>query len=96
MCQGCPLSELKMPHSGERGMAPHPAIYILRQENPLTRTPEPSSSPRTGLNSSILVKWAGHQSNEDQTSWEPANHLQNSPNLVQDFHSSYPHKPCQP
>ncbi|KNZ59254.1 hypothetical protein VP01_1773g1, partial [Puccinia sorghi] len=31
-----------------------------------------------------------------QTSWEPANHLQNSPDLVQDFHSSYPHKPRQP
>ncbi|KNZ58216.1 hypothetical protein VP01_1974g6, partial [Puccinia sorghi] len=35
---------------GKPGMTPHPAIYILRQEHPLTRTPEPSSSPRTGLN----------------------------------------------
>ncbi|KNZ56012.1 uncharacterized protein VP01_251g4 [Puccinia sorghi] len=25
-----------------------------------------------------LVKWTGYQSNKDQTSWEPANHLQNS------------------
>ncbi|KNZ48904.1 hypothetical protein VP01_5332g1, partial [Puccinia sorghi] len=33
-------------------------------------------------------------SDKDQTSWEPANHLRNSPDLVQDFHSSYPHKPC--
>ncbi|KNZ48486.1 uncharacterized protein VP01_5633g1, partial [Puccinia sorghi] len=25
-----------------------------------------------------LVEWAGHQSDKDQTSWEPANHLRNS------------------
>ncbi|KNZ54042.1 hypothetical protein VP01_3064g1 [Puccinia sorghi] len=31
------------------GMTPHPAIYILRPEYPFTRTPEPSSSPTTGL-----------------------------------------------
>ncbi|KNZ55408.1 uncharacterized protein VP01_2690g1, partial [Puccinia sorghi] len=43
-----------------------------------------------------LVKWAGHQSDKDQTSWEPTNHLLNSPDLVQDFHSAYPHKPRQP
>ncbi|KNZ61980.1 uncharacterized protein VP01_13295g1, partial [Puccinia sorghi] len=43
-----------------------------------------------------LVEWAGHQSDKDRTSWEPANHLRNSPNLVQDFHSAYIHKPCQP
>ncbi|KNZ44232.1 uncharacterized protein VP01_9391g1, partial [Puccinia sorghi] len=28
-----------------------------------------------------LVEWAGHHSDEDQTFWEPANHLQNSPDL---------------
>ncbi|KNZ46990.1 hypothetical protein VP01_676g2 [Puccinia sorghi] len=33
------------------GMTPYPAIYILRQEHPFNRTPEPSSSPRTGFNS---------------------------------------------
>ncbi|KNZ55051.1 hypothetical protein VP01_277g1 [Puccinia sorghi] len=49
MCQGCPIPELKTPHSGKQGMTPHPAIYILKPEHPLTRTPEPSSSP-TGLN----------------------------------------------
>ncbi|KNZ43762.1 uncharacterized protein VP01_9890g1, partial [Puccinia sorghi] len=42
-----------------------------------------------------LVEWAGHQSDEDRTSWEPANHLLNFPDLVQDFHSAYPHKPLQ-
>ncbi|KNZ57166.1 uncharacterized protein VP01_2222g1 [Puccinia sorghi] len=41
-----------------------------------------------------LVECAGYQSNKDQTSWEPANHLQNSNYLVQDFHTTYPHKPC--
>ena len=40
-----------------------------------------------------LVEWTGYQSDEDRTSWEPANHLRNSPDLVQDFHSNYPHKP---
>ncbi|KNZ60236.1 hypothetical protein VP01_158g5 [Puccinia sorghi] len=37
-------------------MTPHPAIYILRQEHPLTRTPEPSSSPRAGLNTVVVKK----------------------------------------
>ena len=42
-----------------------------------------------------LVEWTGFQSDEDRTSWEPANHLRNSPDLVQDFHSNYPRKPRQ-
>ncbi|KNZ62821.1 putative signal peptide protein [Puccinia sorghi] len=37
------------------GMTPHPAIYIVRQEHSFTRTPEPSPSPRTGLNSFSLM-----------------------------------------
>ncbi|KNZ59979.1 putative signal peptide protein [Puccinia sorghi] len=41
MCKGCPLSKLRIPPD-KRGMTPHPAIYILRQEHPLTR-------PRTFL-----------------------------------------------
>ncbi|KNZ57878.1 hypothetical protein VP01_204g3 [Puccinia sorghi] len=51
---GCPLSELKIPHSGKRGMTPHPEIYILRQEHPLTRTPETSSSPRTLIGDCLI------------------------------------------
>ncbi|KNZ64105.1 hypothetical protein VP01_1065g2 [Puccinia sorghi] len=51
MCQGCPLPELRILHSGKQGMTPHPEIYILSPEQSVTRTPEPSSSPRTGLNS---------------------------------------------
>jgi hypothetical protein len=42
-----------------------------------------------------LVEWTGFQSDEDRTSWEPAQHLWNSPDLVQDFHTTYPQKPRQ-
>ncbi|KNZ56383.1 hypothetical protein VP01_2416g4 [Puccinia sorghi] len=49
----CPVV-LKPPGNMRTGMTPHPAIYILRQEHSFTRTPEPSSSPRTGLNTLII------------------------------------------
>ncbi|KNZ59660.1 hypothetical protein VP01_1685g4 [Puccinia sorghi] len=45
MCQECLLPELRILHSGKKGMTPHPAIYILRQEHPLTRIPEPEPLP---------------------------------------------------
>ncbi|KNZ63106.1 hypothetical protein VP01_1187g3 [Puccinia sorghi] len=41
-------------------MTPPPAIYILRPEHPLIRTPEPSSSPRTGLNNHTLLNLVPH------------------------------------
>ncbi|KNZ53460.1 uncharacterized protein VP01_3231g1 [Puccinia sorghi] len=55
-----------------------------------------SSSSRTCQFSRSLGVGTGYQSDKDRTSWEPTNHLQNFPDLVQNFHSSYPHKPCQP
>ncbi|KNZ49262.1 hypothetical protein VP01_5111g2 [Puccinia sorghi] len=48
-----------IPHSGKQGMTPHPPIYILRTEHLLTKTPELSSSPRTGLNTNKPIScWA--------------------------------------
>ncbi|KNZ56733.1 hypothetical protein VP01_2331g2 [Puccinia sorghi] len=47
MCQGFPLSELKILHSGEREMTPHPAIYCSDKN---THSPEPQNPP--------LSKWA--------------------------------------
>ncbi|KNZ59239.1 hypothetical protein VP01_1777g1 [Puccinia sorghi] len=43
------------PWQHANGGTPHPAIYILRQEHPLTKTPEPFSSPRTGLNNTLCT-----------------------------------------
>ncbi|KNZ60005.1 uncharacterized protein VP01_1628g2 [Puccinia sorghi] len=43
----------------------------------------------------FLVEWTGYQSNQDQTSWEPPNHLQPPPDLVHEFCSTYSHKSCQ-
>ena len=36
-----------------------------------------------------LVRWVGH----DHPTWEPASFLANAPEIVQDFHLRYPHKP---
>ena len=41
-----------------------------------------------------LVKWKGYPISDN--SWEPAYHLLNSKELIQEFHSQYPDKPSAP
>jgi hypothetical protein len=41
-----------------------------------------------------LVKWRGYPVSDN--SWEPASHLSNAKDLVQEFHSQYPDKPSAP
>ena len=38
-----------------------------------------------------LVQWAGY--NHIQTSWEPAENLENAPDLIAEFHAKHPDKP---
>jgi hypothetical protein len=38
-----------------------------------------------------LVLWRGYPMSE--ATWEPSENLQNAPEVVQDFHHRYPHKP---
>jgi hypothetical protein len=39
-----------------------------------------------------LVKWAGYEGTDEETSWLIATELSNAPDLVADFHRVYPHK----
>jgi hypothetical protein len=40
-----------------------------------------------------LVKWTGYEWTPDESSWEPAEHLQHTPDLVHKFHCQHPDKP---
>ena len=40
-----------------------------------------------------LVEWKGYLNSSDQTTWEPAENLENAQDLVRDFHRLYPIKP---
>ncbi|MBW0480152.1 hypothetical protein O181_019867 [Austropuccinia psidii MF-1] len=40
-----------------------------------------------------LVEWKGFSQDSERSTWEPAENLKNSPDLVKDSHSLYPDKP---
>ena len=40
-----------------------------------------------------LVQWSGYESTPDEYSWMPATNLENTAELVSEFHSLYPGKP---
>ena len=40
-----------------------------------------------------LVKWAGYEGTDEETSWLPADELEHSPDAVNDFHRANPNKP---
>jgi hypothetical protein len=40
-----------------------------------------------------LVKWTGYEGTPDESSWEPAEHLQHAADLVHEFHCQHPDKP---
>ena len=40
-----------------------------------------------------LVHWTGYAGTDEETSWILASELENAPELVSDFHQSYPAKP---
>src|SRR6202012_2478072 len=41
-----------------------------------------------------LVSWTGYENTSEAKTWEPAENLENSPDLVRRFHEKYPRKPC--
>src|SRR5882724_3138553 len=49
---------------------------------------------RKGSGLLYLVKWKGFDNTPNATSWEPPEHLTNTPNMVQAFHQAYPAKPA--
>ena len=40
-----------------------------------------------------LVRWAGYEGTDKETSWVLASELGNAPEIVSDFHATYPAKP---
>ena len=40
-----------------------------------------------------LVRWTRYAGTDEETSWILASELENAPELVSDFHQSYPAKP---
>ena len=40
-----------------------------------------------------LVKWTGYEGTPDESTWEPAEHLEHAPDLVREFHHQHPDKP---
>ena len=40
-----------------------------------------------------LVRWTGYEGTDQETDWLPATELEHAPELVRDFHKSYPTKP---
>ena len=40
-----------------------------------------------------LVKWAGYEGTDEETSWLPASELRHASKVVLDFHLAYPSKP---
>jgi hypothetical protein len=43
-----------------------------------------------------LVRWAGYEGTDEETSWVTADELAHAQELVQDFHAAYPDKPGPP
>ena len=43
-----------------------------------------------------LVRWAGYEGTDEDTSWLTADELSHARELVQDFHNAYPDKPKPP
>jgi hypothetical protein len=40
-----------------------------------------------------LVKWAGYEGTDKETSWVPAANLEHAPELISEFHCQYPEMP---
>ena len=40
-----------------------------------------------------LVRWAGYEGTDEETSWLPASELGHALEVVSDFHQAYPEKP---
>ena len=43
-----------------------------------------------------LVRWSGYEGTDEEFSWLPANKLEHTQELVNDYHLAYPNKPGPP
>lgn len=87
------LDKYRPPTAGQRPAEPDPVI--------VDDATEPEWEAERIIDSRIRyrklqyhVQWAGYD--YIRTSWEPADNLENSPELVAEFHAAYPEKPKPP
>jgi len=76
------------PVGGQPSSEPHPMIVEETEEWEVDRR---LGSRRRYRKLHYLVQWAGY--NHIRTSWEPAEHLKNALDLVDDFHRERPDRP---
>jgi len=79
------------PVPGQQPSDPPPAITAENPEDEEWEVERVLDSRKRYRRLWYLVQWAGH--NYVNTSWEPAENLENAPDLVADFHRDNPAKP---
>ncbi|MBW0557688.1 hypothetical protein O181_097403, partial [Austropuccinia psidii MF-1] len=86
------LEPLKQSAIPNRHQLPPPPVLVEEQEEWEVAQALDSKLNRGKL--WYLVELKGFSEDPERTSWEPAFNLTNSPDLVKDFNSLYPGKPC--
>ena len=82
------LDKYREPVEGQKPSEPAPVIVEQEEEWEVERILD---SRRRKRKLQYLVQWAGY--NHIQTSWEPAENLENAPDIVEEFHRDNPTKP---
>ncbi|MBW0498439.1 hypothetical protein O181_038154 [Austropuccinia psidii MF-1] len=70
---------------------PPPPIIIEEEEEWEVSQTLDSKIKRGKLD--YLVEWKGFSQGPERSTWEPAENLNNCPELIKEFHSLYPEKP---
>ncbi|MBW0545531.1 hypothetical protein O181_085246 [Austropuccinia psidii MF-1] len=83
-----PVKTSKIPNQNQE---PPPPITIEEEEE--WEVPQILDSKLKRRKLWYPIKWKGFSQDSERSAWEPAENLKNCPELVKDFHSSYPDKP---
>jgi hypothetical protein len=82
------LDRYTPPVSGQPSSEPHPIFVDISEQWDVDRILD---SKRRYRKLHYLVQWAGYR--YVRKIWEPAEHVGNAPELVDEFHRSHPRKP---
>ncbi|MBW0499073.1 hypothetical protein O181_038788 [Austropuccinia psidii MF-1] len=85
------LEPVKTSSIPNRHQEPPPPINIEEEEE--WEVPQILDSKLKRRKLWYLVKWKVFRQYSERSTWEPTENLRNCPELVKDFHSSYPDKP---
>lgn len=72
---------------------PPPVIIDGEPEFEISKILDSKEDQRRRCKLLYLVRWAGYEGTDEETSWILATELGNASELVSDFHNRYPHKP---